>query len=265
MSIRQNNHLKTPPHHTAHRTEHPIPQSHRFPGKYLLVKNGIQSQMKEDYGELLYKMPNSIHHRNLKFSLGGIVLTIIGLTLIFMMFILFLDTAWHSGFIYNGASIFAILLLICILIAVTIMLFLSFRNDLKKGFRLIRFRIYKNGFVPQEKPLNYYFINKLNFINYNDIKKLEFKSSGFLCKQTLKNGATLEIYIDSNSPKSYDIEGYIKLMKLLQSKFPKEKYPDFEVLKKYFCMIEDFVDDKISLSKWESELEKYHDINKDFR
>ena len=201
--------------------------------------------MKEDRGKLLHKMPNNIYYRNLKYSIFEIILTFIGLTLVFMLMIFILLSIWHNEIIFNAGSIFAVLLLLVIFIFVLITLLHSLYRKLKEGLRMIRFRVYEDGFVPTQKPMSYYFINRLHLIPFKEIMKIEFKNSGFLCKQTLKNGDTLEISIDSHSPKNYDIEGYLKLMNLLQNKFPKEKYPDIEAVKKYLCMKEEIVDDKI--------------------
>ncbi len=75
----------------------------------------------------------------------------------------------------------------------------------------VRFEVYRNGFIPAVKGIRFYFMRKEWFVHFADIRTVEFGRGGFNCDLGLSGEREVQI-----STGWYDIDGYVRFVKLLQ-------------------------------------------------
>lgn len=199
-------------------------------------------------GKLIYRMPDEIYKKNRR---GGLFL-IYALTgwLIFVIGAIILFSYW--GFIgYGwGPAIFMAFIFICVF---------SVLISGLKDYKLTRFEIYENGYISCKKPVSYVIGRKEYFVRFDDIVKIDYFGGGINVLLTLKNG-NKKVVGSWN-----DVEGYIKFSEIMKKRFPNQKYPDFEIIKKYLIAHRDWLNKKISKKEMEKIfVDEVVEINKDF-
>lgn len=195
-------------------------------------------------GQVIYEMPEDIYRRNKKGNTLSAMLYLLSIILLLPLIVVS---------IFNGAISMVIIFVILALIVT------GFRLQKLAEIPNYRFKIYKNGFEPANRPIGSILTRQSYFVPFEEIDNVRYVLWGGACIIRLKNQKEVRVTVDWK-----DIDGYIFFSDIIKSRFPQTKLPDLDIVKKTFELKKKYLAKKISKKEYLELYKKRMEINKDF-
>jgi len=167
----------------------------------------------EDHGDIIFKQKWSTSFVD-KFMIGSYYAGIIFFSFLLIFAIVRIDWSIDDDRRNGLILIFTSLLALCFAI-------IKIRED-----SVLRYRIYKNGFVYPKRFAK--ITGKDNYIDYSRIIDISFFNYGFNCNLKLTGGKIVMI-------REYEgVEPYLIIVRELIKRLNKTEVPDFQMLEKFY-------------------------------
>ena len=201
-------------------------------------------------GKLIYEIPKEAYIKIRKHDLINLYFNLILFTIVLLL-------ATYLLYKFSFSIEFsAISILIIIVICLAPLLIGANLGRYFKTARLKKFLVYEKGFEPPIRPKGDITAKDELFIPFNDIKDVEFGSLGLGFFLKLINNE--EIYVDSQ----WDIDGYIKLFRIITKRFPEKSFPNIEVVARYCKAHQKLINKEITKDEFQPYLDELMEMSK---